>query len=160
MIKPGKRAIGKIFTYMGLFLTGVALIGFMGPYMDIQRSGRIKAEVLGNDIGYRQSGMFAFRLQLKWMTVDGAQRTNITTPVRAASEEEARKAYRGKHLIPGQTYEFYSDSDNPDRIQPFKGYNWPTFGKFLLLTVAGLVVFFTGMTIMSKAKKEAQDLRA
>ena len=155
-MKPSRRALGKIFTYLGLFLTGVALIGIMGPHMELQRSGRLTAQVLGNDIGYRQPGMFAFRLQLKWTTADGEQRTNITTPVRAASEEQARKAYRGRHLVAGQTYEFYTDPENPDRIQPFKGYNWTTFGTFLLLSVAGIAVFFTGMTIVRKDKTEGQ----
>ena len=151
-MKPSKRALGKIFTYLGLFLTGVALIGIMGPHMELQRSGRLMAQVVGNDIGYRQPGMFAFRLQLKWMTSEGEQRTNITTPVRAASEDEARRAYRGKHFVTGQTYEFYTDAENPDRIQPFKGYNWTTFGKLALLSVAGIVVFFTGMTIVRKGR--------
>jgi hypothetical protein len=155
-MKPSKRALGKIFTYMGLFLTGVALIGLMGPYMELQRSGRLMAQVLGNDIAYRQPGMFAFRLQLKWMTTEGEQRTNITTPVRASTEEEARRAYRGKHLVSGQTYEFYTNAENPERIEPFKGYNWATFGKFVLLTVAGLIVFLTGMTIVRKARTESQ----
>ena len=155
-MKPSRRALGKIFTYLGLFLTGVAVIGIMGPHMELQRSGRLTAQVLGNDIGYRQPGMFAFRLQLKWTTAEGEQRTNITTPVRAASEDQARKAYRGRHLVAGQTYEFYTDPENPDRIQPFKGYNWTTFGTFLLLSVAGIAVFFTGMTIVRKDKAEGQ----
>jgi len=156
LMKPSKRALGKIFTYMGLFLTGVALIGIMGPHMELQRSPRIMAQVVGNDIGYKQPGMFAFRLQLKWTSLEGDQRTNITTPVRAATEEAARQAYRGKHLVTGQTYEFYTDAENPDRIQPFKGYNWATFGKFLLIAIAGIVIFVTGMTIVRKVKAEAQ----
>lgn len=156
-MKPSRRALGKIFTYLGLFLTGVALIGTMGPHMELQRSGRLMAQVLGNDIGYRQPGMFAFRLQLKWTTPEGEQRTNITTPVRAASEDAARKAYRGRHLVTGQTYEFYTDAEHPDRIQPFKGYNWTTFGTFVLLSVAGIVVFFTGMTIVRKDTGESRS---
>jgi hypothetical protein len=155
-MKPGKRALGKILTYLGLFLTGVSLIGIMGPHMELQRSGRLMAQVIGNDIGYRQPGVFSFRLQLKWTTADGERRTTITTPVRSASEAEARQAYRGKHLVAGQTYEFYTDAENPERVEPFKGYNWTTFGKFVLLGVAGIVVFFTGMTIIRKARAEMQ----
>ncbi len=147
-----KRVLGKTFTYLGLFLTGLGIIGILGPHMELQRSGHIMAQVVGNDIGFRQQGVYAFRLQLKWTSPDGEQRTNITTPVRAASEEEARAAYRGRHLQVGQTYEFYTDSDRPDRIEPFKGYNWPTFGKFVLFAIAGIVVFFTGMTIVRKER--------
>ena len=154
-MKPSKRALGKIFTYMGLFLTGVSLIGTMGPHMELQRSGKVMAQVLGNEIGYQQPGMYAFRLQLKWTTPEGDQRTNLTTPVRAASEAAAREAYKGKHLVAGHTYELYTDPVNPEKIQPFKGYNWTTFGKFILLGIAGLVVFFTGMTIVQQARKEA-----
>jgi len=152
-MKPSKRAIGKVFTYMGLFLTGMSLIATMGPHLELQRSPRVMAQVIGNDIGYQQPGMYAFRLQLKWTTPEGEQRTNITTPVRAASEAAARDAYKGKHLLAGQTYEFYTDSQNPERIQPFKGYNWTTFGKFLLIGIAGIVVFLTGMTIVRQAPK-------
>lgn len=155
LMKPTKRVLGKIFTYLGLFLTGMGLIGIMGPHLELQRSGRLMAQVLGNDIGYRQPGMYAFRLQLKWTTADGEQRTNITTPVRAASEEEAWKSYRGNHLITGQTYEFYTDPENLDRIQPFKGYNWITFGKFVLISIAGLVVFFIGMTIVRQDRTKS-----
>lgn len=153
MTKVPKRVLGKIFTYLGLFLTGVGLIGTLGPYMELRRSGRVTAEVVGNDIAYRLPGVYAFRLQLKWAKLEGEQRTTLTTPVRASSEEAARKAYRGKHLFAGQTYEFYTDSDNPDRIQPFKGYNWTTFGTFIALGLAGIAVFFTGMTIVRKEKK-------
>ena len=147
-----KRVLGKIVTYLGLFLTAIGVLGILGPHMDLQRSGRMMAQVIGNDIGYRQPGVYAFRLQLKWTAPEGEQRTNITTPVRAGSEEEARRSYRGKHLVAGQTYEFFTDPDKPDRIQPFKGYNWTTFGTFVLLTVAGFVVFFTGMTIVRQDK--------
>lgn len=152
-----KRVIGKAFTYLGLFLSGMGMLGILGPYMDLQRSDHIMAQVTGNDIAYRLPNTFAFRLQLKWTSTAGEQRTNITTPVHAATEEEARAAYRGKHLVPGQTYEFYADPEHPDRILPFKGYNWATFGKFLLIAVAGLVVFVTGMTIVrqDKPSKEA-----
>ena len=151
-MKPTRRALGKMFTYLGLFLTGTGLIGIMGPHLELQRSGRLMAQVVGNDIGYRQPGMFAFRLQLKWTTADGEQRTNITTPVKAATEAEAREAYRGKHYVAGQTYEFYTDAENPERIQPFKGYNAATFGKFVGITLAGILVFFVGMTIVRQDK--------
>lgn len=151
-MKPSRRVLGKMFTYLGLFLTGMGLIGIMGPHLDLQRSGRLMAQVVGNDIAYRQQGMYAFRLQLKWTTADGEQRTNITTPVRAATEAEARDAYRGKHYTTGQTYEFYTDAEHPDRIQPFKGYNAATFGKFVAITLAGILVFSVGMTIVRQDK--------
>jgi len=153
-MKPTKRQLGKIFTYLGLFLTGIGMIGILGPHMELQRSGRVMAQVVSNDIAFRQPGIFAFRLQLKWDKPEGEQRTTLTTPVRAASEDEARGKYRGKHLIAGQTYEFYTDSDNIDRIQPFKGYNWTTFGTFVALTIAGVAVFFVGMSIVRKDKAE------
>ncbi|HEU0119966.1 MAG TPA: hypothetical protein VFQ91_05525 [Bryobacteraceae bacterium] len=147
-----RRALGKIFTYLGLFLTGMGMIGLLGPYMEMQRSSKIAAQVLSNDIGYRQPGVFAFRLQLKWGNAENEQRTTLTTPVHAASEEAARAAYRGKHLQPGQTYEFYTDPEHPERIQPFKGYNWSTFGIFAGVGVAGLAVFLTGMSIVRKER--------
>jgi hypothetical protein len=50
--------------------------------------------------------------------------------------------------VTGQTYEFYTDPEHLERIQPFKGYNWVTFGKFVGIALAGVVVFFTGMTIV------------
>ena len=143
-----RRALGKIFTYLGLFLTGIGMIGILGPHMELQKSGRVMAQVLANDIAFRGEGVYSFRLQLKWTTPEGEQRTNLTTPVRAGSEAEAREKYRGKHLVAGQTYEFFTDADNPERIQPFKGYNWATFGKFVALAAAGIVVFFTGMRIV------------
>ena len=149
-----KRVLGKIFTYLGLLLTGVGAIGILGPWIELQRSGRQVAQVVANDIGYRQPGMFAFRLQLKWNAIEGEQRTNITTPVRAATEAEARNSYRGRHLVAGQSYEFFTDAEHSDRIQPFKGYNWTTFGKFILLAAAGVVVFFTGMTIVRKDRAQ------
>jgi hypothetical protein len=150
-----KRVLGKIVTYLGLFLTGIGIIGILGPHLELQRSGRLMAQVIGNDIAYRQPGMYGFRLQLKWTAPEGEQRTNITTAVRAGSEEEARRNYRGKHLVAGQTYEFFTDPDKPDRIQPFKGYNWTTFGTFVLLALAGIIVFFTGMTIVRQEKSGA-----
>lgn len=154
-----KRAFGKIFTYLGLFLTGVGAIGILGPHIELQRSGRVMAQVLGNDIGFRQPGLYAFRLQLKWTGTTGDQRTNLVTPVRAASEQEARNSYRGKHLIPGQTYEMFTDPENPEKIQPFKGYNWTTFGKFALITLAGVIVFFVGMSIIRTDKGERKTTK-
>lgn len=151
-MKPSKRVLGKIFTYLGLFLTGIGMIGTLGPHMELQRSGRVMAQVISNDIAYKQQGVYAFRLQLKWDKPEGEQRTTLTTPVHAASEEAARKSYRGKHLVAGQTYEFYTDPNNPERIQPFKGYNWTTFGLFAAVTIAGIVVFFVGMTIVRKER--------
>lgn len=145
-----RRVLGKTFTYLGLFLTGIGMIGTLTPYMELQRSGKITAEVLSNDIAYRQPGVFAFRLQLKWGSAAGEQRTTLTTPVRAASEEAARASYRGKHLQPGQSYEFYTDPANPQRIQPFKGYNWATFGLFAAVGLAGAAVFLVGMSIVRK----------
>jgi hypothetical protein len=145
--------VGKIVTYLGLLLTGIGTIGILGPHMDLQRSGKMMAEVIGNDIGYRTEGVYSFRLQLRWTAPEGEQRTNITTPVRAATEEEARRKYRGAHLLAGRTYEFYTDAADPERIQPFKGYNWATFGKFGLFGLAGIVVFFTGMAITKKDRE-------
>ncbi|MBI2689037.1 MAG: hypothetical protein HYX27_22265 [Acidobacteria bacterium] len=155
-MKPTRRVWGKIFTYLGLFLTGIGTIGILGPHIELQRSGRVMAQVVSNEIAYRHEGAYGFRLQLKWDKPEGEQRTTLTTLVRAGSEEAARKAYKGKHLVGGQTYEFYTDADNPDRIQPFKGYNWATFGTFVLLAVAGIIVFFTGMSIIRSAKKPDQ----
>lgn len=149
-----KRVLGKIFTYLGLFLTGIGMIGVLGPHLDLQRSERVMAQVVGNDLAFRQPGAYGFRLQLKWTTSEGDQRTNITTIVRAASEEAAKQEYRGKHLVAGQTYELFTDAANPERIQPFKGYNWLTFGKFLAFVIAGLVVFFTGMAIIRQQRDE------
>lgn len=151
-MKVSRRTLGKIFTYLGLFLTGMGMIGIMGPHLELQRSPKIMAQVVANDIAYRQPGAFGFRLQLKWDRPEGEQRTTLTTVVRSSSEDAARKAYRGKDLVPGQTYEFYTDPENPERIQPFKGYNYATFGKFIVFTLAGIVVFFTGMTIIRKDK--------
>ena len=153
-MKPSRRVLGKIFTYLGLFLTGMGLIGFLGPYLELQRSGRITAQVVSNEIAHRQPGAFGFRLQIKWDRPQGEQRTTVTTVVRAKSEDEARQTYRGKHLVAGQSYEFFTDPDNPERIQPFKGYNTTTFGKFIVIALAGVVVFFVGMTIVRNLKKE------
>lgn len=153
-MKPSRRVLGKMFTYLGLFLTGMGLIGVLGPYLELQRSQKITAQVVSNDIAHRQPGAFGFRLQLKWSKPEGEQRTNITTVVRAKSEDEARKSYRGNQLVAGQSYEFYTDPENPDRIQPFKGYNPETFGKFIAIAVAGVLVFFVGMTIVRNLKKE------
>ncbi len=147
------RILGKVVTYLGLLLTGIGVIGILGPHMDLQRSGKMTAEVIGNDIGYRTEGVYSFRLQLRWASPEGEQRTNITTPVRAKSEEEARRIYRGAHLLAGQTYEFYTDAANPEIIQPFKGYNWATFGRFASFGLAGIVVFFTGMAIVRKDRE-------
>lgn len=154
LMKPSRRVLGKMFTYLGLFLTGMGLIGVLGPYLELQRSNKITAQVVSNDIAHRQAGAFGFRLQLKWDRPEGEQRTTITTVVRAKSEAEARESYRGKHLAAGQSYEFFTDPDNPERIQPFKGYNPGTFGKFIAIALAGVVVFFVGMTIVRGTKKE------
>lgn len=147
-----KRALGKIFTYLGLLVTGIGILGILGPHLELQRSGRLMAQVVSNDIAYRQPGAFGYRLQLKWTSVVGEQRSTITTIVRAASEEEARKKYKGNHLVAGQTYEFYTDPERPDRIQPFKGYNWTTFGTFGMLIIAGIIVFFAGMSIIRRER--------
>ena len=154
LMKPSRRVLGKMFTYLGLFLTGMGMIGILGPYLELQRSHKIMAQVVSNDIAHQQPGAYGFRLQLKWDRPEGEQRTTITTVVRAKSEAEARESYRGKHLAAGQTYEFYTDPENPDRIQPFKGYNPATFGKFIAITLAGVVVFFVGMSIVRGQKKE------
>ena len=153
-----KRVLGKIFTYLGLLVTGIGILGILGPHIEMQRSGRLMAQVVSNDIAYRQPNAFGYRLQLKWTSVTGEQRSTITTIVRAASEEEARKKYKGNHLVAGQTYEFYTDPDRPDRIQPFKGYNWTTFGTFGMLVVAGIAVFFTGMSVVRRERSEARTL--
>lgn len=152
LMNLSRRVLGKIFTYLGLFLTGMGIIGTLAPYMQLQRSGKIQAQVLSNDIAYRQPGVFAFRLQLKWGSAEGEQRTTLTTPVHAASEEAARASYRGKHLVAGQSYEFYTDPDNPQRVQPFRGYNWATFGLFSVVGVAGIAVFLVGMSIVRKER--------
>lgn len=155
MVVP-KKLLGKIFTYLGLLVTGIGLLGILGPYVELQRSGRLTAQVVSNDVAYRQPGAFGYRLQLKWASVIGEQRSTITTIVRAATEDEARRKYRGNHLFAGQTYEFYTDPERPDRIQPFKGYNWTTFGTFGMLALAGIVVFFTGMSVTRRERAEAR----
>ena len=136
-MKVSRRTIGKIFTYLGLFLTGLGIIGTMGPYLELQRSGRVSAQVMANELAFKQSGVFAYRLQLKNDSLRGEQRTTLTTVVRAATEEKAWENYKGKHLVKGQTYEFFTDPDNPERLQPFKGYNMATFGKFVALGQIG-----------------------
>ena len=151
-----KKVLGKIFTYLGLLVTGIGSLGIIGPHLELQRSGRLMAQVVSNDIAYRQPGAFGYRLQLMWTSVIGEQRSTITTIVRAASEEEAHRKYKGNHLIAGQTYEFYTDPERPDRIQPFKGYNWATFGMFGMLIVAGIIVFFTGMSIIRRERAAAR----
>jgi hypothetical protein len=151
-MKASRRVIGKIFTYLGLFLAGMGLIGTMGPYMDLQKSGRVTAQVVANELAFNQPGVFAYRLQLKNDSMRGEQRTTLTTVVRAATEEKAWANYKGNHLVKGQTYEFFTDPENPERLQPFKGYNFATFGKFAALGLAGVLVFFVGMTIVRKEK--------
>ncbi|MBM3787748.1 MAG: hypothetical protein FJW30_25625 [Acidobacteria bacterium] len=146
-----RRVAGKVLTYLGLFLTGAGMLGGLQPHLDIARSEKVMAQVTGNDIAYRQPGLFGFRLQLKWTAVEGEQRTNITTPVRAADETAARRTYRGRHLEVGQTYEFSTSPGDPNRLQPFLAYNWDTFGRFLLITLAGFLAFAAGMSLARRA---------
>lgn len=148
-----RRFAGKLLTYFGLFLTGAGMLGALQPHMELSRSQKVQAEVIGNEIAFRQPGLFGFRLQLKFFGELGEQRVNITTPVRAASEGEALLAYRGKHFQVGKTYEFYTTPEDPNRVQPFKNYDWPTFGRFLLVTAAGFVFFAIGMYVTRTEKK-------
>jgi hypothetical protein len=148
------RLPGKILTYLGLFLTGAGMIGILGPHMDLQRSGKVMAEVVANDLAYHRDNTYAFRLQLRWTKADGEQRTTITTPVKASSEQEARSQYRGRGYAVGQTYEIYTSAQDPDRVEPFKGYNASTFGKWLAIAIAGFVLFFAGMSTVRRAKDE------
>ena len=147
-----RRFAGKLLTYLGLFLTGAGMLGALQPHMELSRSQKVQAEVVGNEIAFRQQGLFGFRLQLKFFGETGEQRVNITTPVRAASEGEALLQYRGKHFQTGRTYEFYATPDDPNRLQPFKNYDWPTFGRFILIIAAGFVLFAIGMYLIRSGK--------
>lgn len=148
-----RRFAGKLLTYVGLFFTGAGMLGALQPHMELSRSQKVQAEVIGNEIAYRQPGLFGFRLQLKFFGELGEQRVNITTPVRANDEGSALLAYRGKHFQVGKTYEFYTTPDDPNRLQPFKNYDWPTFGRFILIIVAGFVLFAVGMKVTRSEKK-------
>lgn len=151
-MKLSPRVLGKGITYLGLLITGMGVLGIVEPAMQLQRSPRMMAEVVGNDIAYKQPGVYLFRLQLKWMTEEGERRTTITTPVRAATEDEARKVYRGGHYQSGQVYQFFASPDNPERVQPFRGYDFATFGKPGMLAAAGVLLFLLGMAVVKRAK--------
>ena len=45
LMKPSKRAWGKIFTYLGLFLTGIGIIGVLGPHLELSRAGARKDDM-------------------------------------------------------------------------------------------------------------------
>lgn len=152
MEDPKRRLAGKVLTYLGLFFTGAGMLGGLQPHMEIARSAKVMAQVTGNDIAFRQPGMFGFKLQLKWTSLEGEQRTNITTPVRATDEASARNSYRGRHLEVGKTYEFSTTPDDPNRLQPFLAYNWDNFGRFVLITAAGFAMFAAGMALIRRAR--------
>jgi hypothetical protein len=138
--------------YAACFLVGAGLLGAFRPHLELQQCERVTATVVGNDLAYQNAGVYGFRLQLKWSKPDGENRTTITTPVRAASEAEARRKYPGAHIQAGETRVFYTAQDDPDRILPFRGYNWQTFGGYAMLTVSGLSAFGIGMWLIRRGK--------
>lgn len=143
---------GRILLYAGCFLAGAGLLGAFRPHLDLQQCERVTATVVSNDLSFHNAGVYGFRLQLRWNKPDGENRTTITTPIRASSEADARRSYRGAHYQPGTTYTFYTAADDPDRILPFMGYNWQTFGQYLMLAVSGLAAFGIGMVLIRRGK--------
>ncbi len=146
------RTAGKVMLFSGVFFVGVAILGAWKPYYQLQQAPRIRAEVLKNDIGYKTATGFAFQLQLRWLAETGEQRTQLTTPVPAASEDEARRKYRGSAIVVGQEYDFPVDAEDPTRVLPFLGYNWRTFGQFLISGVGGFIAFGVGMYLAKKGQ--------
>lgn len=129
------------------------MIGAWKPYYELQQAPRVRVKVLKNDIGYKTEKGFAFQLQMTWMNGLEEQRTQLTTPVQAASEDEARRKYRGSEIVAGQEYDFPVDPDDPSRILPFNGYNWKTFGQFAITALLGFLSFGVGMYLSSQGQK-------
>jgi hypothetical protein len=149
------RTAGKVMAFTGVFFVGVALIGAWKPYYQLQQAPRAHVKVLKNDIGYKTAKGFAFQLQMSWTTSLGEQRTQLTTPVEAASEQEARGKYRGGWIVAGQEYDFPVDPADPSRILPFNGYNWKTFGQFAITGLLGFLSFALGMYLVKKGQELA-----
>ena len=147
------RTAGKVMAFTGVFFVGVALIGAWKPYYQLQQAPRAHVKVLKNDIGYKTAKGFAFQLQMSWNTSLGEQRTQLTTPVEAASEQEARGKYRGSWIVAGQEYDFPVDPADPSRILPFNGYNWKTFGQFAITGLLGFLSFALGMYLVKKGQE-------
>jgi hypothetical protein len=147
------RTAGKVMAFTGVFFVGVAMIGAWKPYYQLQESPRARVKVLKNDIGYKTANGYAFQLQMSWLTDLGEQRTQLTSPVEASSEEEARRKYRGSWIVAGQEYDFPVDPDDRSRILPFNGYNWKTFGQFAITALLGFVSFGVGMFLSKKGQE-------
>lgn len=108
--------------------------------------------MLKNDIGYKTATGWAFQLQLSYLSDIGEQRTQLTTPVPAATEDEARRKYRGAAIVVGQEYDFPVDPDDPTRVLPFLGYNWRTFGQYLISAIGGFIAFGVGMYLAKQGQ--------
>lgn len=146
------RTAGKVMAFTGVFFVGVSMIGAWKPYYQLQQGPRVRVKVLKNEVGYKTEKGFAFQLQMSWTSEFGEQRTQLTTPIEASSEEEARGKYRGSWIVAGQEYDFPVDPDDPSRILPFNGYNWKTFGQFAITALLGFVSFGLGMFLSKKGQ--------
>lgn len=146
------RTAGKVMLFSGVFFVGVAMLGAWKPYYQLQQAPRVRAKVLKNDIGYKTATGWAFQLQLSYLSDIGEQRTQLTTPVKAATEDEARRKYRGAAIVVGQEYDFPVDPDDPTRVLPFVGYNWRTFGQYLVSAIGGFIAFGVGMALVKQGQ--------
>lgn len=146
------RTAGKVLLFSGVFMVGMAMLGAWQPYTQLQGATFVRTKVLANNVAFHNDNGYAFHLRLAWQGITGEERTQITSFVKAPDEEQARRKYRGKHLVAGQEYEFPLDPQEPSRILPFTGYNWRTFGQFIIMALGGLISFGIGMYLTKKGQ--------
>ena len=68
------------------------------------------------------------------------------------TDDEARRKYRGAAIVVGQEYDFPVDPDDPTRVLPFLGYNWRTFGQYLISAIGGFIAFGVGMYLAKQGQ--------
>lgn len=145
------RIAGKALLYLGIFFTAVGSFNAMQPYLKLQKAQFVQAKVLRNEFVRKTSNGYAFQMQLSWnpgTTEQSERRIVITNLVKGSSQADAEANYKGRHYQAGQSYAMPLNPDDQERIEPWLGYNWNTFGRPLILTGAGLGLFLIGMALV------------